>query len=86
MDPESWDQEVRRELQQRIDPLCHDIIRRRVDSWEARKRWGQIRTELALKVPGQIELIDMIYGSRVNRLIEQFAIPVEADETISEIL
>ncbi len=84
MTSESWGKQIRREIRQQIDPLCGDIVERRIDSWEARKRWEVVRAEIALKVPNQLDLIDRIYGSRVNRLIEQFAIPAEVDELTRE--
>ena len=77
---ESWDAEIRRSLQERIDPFCQEIIDGGIDSWEARQRWLEVRRELAVSVPDQIDLIDRIYGSRVNRLIEQFCIPREVEE------
>ena len=79
---ESWDANIRRRLQELIDPLCHDIVSGRLDSWEARRRWVDVRKELAVCVPDQIGLIDTIYGSRVNRLIEQFCIPREVKDLL----
>jgi hypothetical protein len=83
MEPnESWDAEIRRNLQEIVDPLCHDIMSGRIDSWEARQRWTQVRREIAICVPDQIDLVDAIYGSRINRLIEQFCIPREVEDLI----
>lgn len=84
MEPtESWDAEVRRRLQELVDPLCHDIVSGRIDSWEARERWTEVRTQLAICVPDQIDLVDTIYGARVNRLIEQFCIPREVENLLN---
>lgn len=83
MEPnESWDAEIRRNLQELVDPLCRDIASGRIDSWEARQRWTEVRKQMALCVPDQIDLIDTIYGSRVNRLIEQFCIPREVEDLL----
>jgi hypothetical protein len=79
---ESWDAEIRRNLQEIVDPLCRDIMCGRIDSWEAQQRWTEVRKQLAICVPGQIDLVDRIYGSRVNRLIEQFCIPREVEDLI----
>ncbi|GEM_PF-1363694 len=82
---EPWDAQVRRDLQERVDPLCREIASGRLVSWEARERWIEVRRELACCVPDQLDLIDRIYGARVNRLIEQFCIPREVDDLVNNL-
>ncbi len=82
---EPWDAQIRRDLQELVDPLCREIVCGRLVSWEARERWIEVRRELVCCVPDQLDLIDGIYGARVNRLIEQFCIPREVDELVNDL-
>lgn len=82
---ESWDAQIRRRLQGLVDPLCREIVNGRVNSWEARDRWAKIRTEMVICVPEQVDLVDRIYGSRIERLINQFCIPREIEDLIEQI-
>jgi hypothetical protein len=75
-DPETWarKEETRklRELRGLVDPICRKIVRGEISEKEARDLMDRARLEASYKIPGQLDLYDMIYGSRFERLIEQF--------------
>ena len=67
-----YDQERFLELKEDLDDLCEDICTQAISCEEARKQAEELRLEAALAFPDKLELYDMIYSSRVERLIQQF--------------
>ena len=67
-----WGRETREALQRLVDPICDKIRRREVTETEARELIVQARLQASFLIPGQMDLYDLIYESRFERLIEQF--------------
>lgn len=59
-------------LRRIVDPLCAAIREQRMSLEETREAIEKARLEAALVVPEEIEKYDLIYGSRLERLLEQF--------------
>jgi hypothetical protein len=82
-DPEAWAREAEneklREIRSLVDPICRKITRKEVTEEEARQLMDRARLEASYRIPDQLDLYDMIYGSRFERLIEQFLHPGEKD-------
>jgi len=78
-DPEAWAREEEderlREVRELVDPVCRKIMRREVNEEEARELMERARLEASYRIPDRLDLYDMIYGSRFERLIEQFLRP-----------
>jgi len=78
-DPEAWAREEEnekiRQLREIVDPICRKIVRGEIDESEAREMTKKARLEASYRIPGQLDLYDMIYGARFERLIEQFLRP-----------
>ena len=68
----NWASETREELQRLVDPICDRIRRREVTEKEARELMAQARLQASFLIPDQLDLYDMIYESRFERLIRQF--------------
>jgi len=56
----------------RIDDLCFLIVSGRISADDARNAFGAIRADYSRPDQENIELFDMIYGSRIERLCDQF--------------
>jgi hypothetical protein len=67
-----WDDERIEDLRRLVDPVCQKIMRGEVDEAEARELMAQARLEASFRIPEQMELYDLIYESRFERLIDQF--------------
>lgn len=68
----SWDDERVEELQSLVDPICQKIMRGEVTEKEARELIAEARLQASFQIPDQMDLYDMVYESRFERLIEQF--------------
>jgi len=62
-------------LRVRVDQVCAQIISGRLTRREATAAAAQATKELEKLVGEDRELFDRIYGSRMRRLIDQFAPP-----------
>jgi len=75
-DPEAWakqeEDERVREVQEMVDVVCRRIIRREVHEAEARELMRRARLEASYRIPDRMDLYDLIYETRFERLIEQF--------------
>lgn len=67
-----WDDERVEDLRRLVDPICRKIMRGEVDEAEARELMAQARLEASLRIPDQMEVYELIYESRFERLIDQF--------------
>jgi hypothetical protein len=77
MEPEEsfankFDQERVDRLKEIVDPVCQAIRRGEMTRAQAQDAIAQARLEAAIVAPGQIDLYDRIYGSRFERLLEQY--------------
>lgn len=75
-DPDAWarsqEDEQLAEVRELVDPLCRRIVRREVDEERARELIDRVRLEASYLIPDRMDLYDLIYGSRFERLIDQF--------------
>ena len=71
----SWEEERLKEIKELVDPICDMIRLGVVDEEEARRLAVKARLEASFKIPDQMELYDLIYETRIERLIEQFLRP-----------
>ena len=55
-----------------VDAACHRIESGEVDEAQARELAATARFQVGLLIPEQMDTYDLIYGSRFERLIEQF--------------
>ena len=62
-------------LREITDPVCEDIIRQELPLEAIERRIDKARLEAAVAAPDQLELFDLIYLSRFERLLEQFPPP-----------
>lgn len=66
------DQETVERLREIVDPVCQVLVEGRLSQAEARAAIERARLEAALVIPDQLDRYDLIYGSRFERLLEQF--------------
>jgi hypothetical protein len=71
----SWEEERLKEIKDLVDPICEMIRLGVIDEEEARRLADKARLEASFKIPDQMDLYDLIYESRIERLIEQFLRP-----------
>ena len=71
----SWEEERLKEIKELVDPICEMIRMGVIDEEEARRLAAKARLEASFKIPDQMDLYDLIYESRIERLIEQFLRP-----------
>ena len=55
-----------------VDDVCQRIENDRLGESAARSLAGDVRFFVSLLIPDRMELFDRIYGSRFDRLIDQF--------------
>ena len=67
-----FEKERFQEIKEQIDNLCDEIKTQSISPEEAKSRAEDLRLEAAIAFPDKLELYDMIYSSRLERLMEQF--------------
>lgn len=67
-------------LKELVDPLCEAIRQRRLSRREITQAINQARLEAACIIPNDLETYDLIYGSRLERLLQQFPPPCEDEK------
>jgi len=77
MEPEEsfanqFDQDRVDRLKEIVDPLCQAIRRGEMTRAQALEAIAKARLEAAIVAPDRLDLYDRIYGSRIERLLEQF--------------
>jgi len=78
---EYLDQEERiKKLQQIVDGVCEKIKSGKFTLGEARKESALLRLKAEKLIPFDMDKFDLIYGSRLNRMIEQFLLPKLKDD------
>lgn len=66
-----YDEKIER-LKKLVDQACEKIKRGELTLGEAKTQASLIRLKAEESIPGQMDKFDLIYGSRLKRLIEQF--------------
>ncbi|KPL00705.1 MAG: hypothetical protein AMJ90_07865 [candidate division Zixibacteria bacterium SM23_73_2] len=75
-----YDQKIKK-LKMMVDELCELIRRRELTLGEAKTKASVLRLKAKELIPDQIHKFDMIYGSRLKRLIQQFLIKRNTKDT-----
>jgi len=55
-----------------VDGLCYEIVTGRLGPGEARQRAKTVREQARKLIPDRMDLFDLVYGARFERLIAQF--------------
>ena len=58
-----------------VDDVAARIENRRICSSEAQTLIANVRFQVSLLIPEQMDTYDLIYGTRFLRLLEQFPLP-----------
>jgi hypothetical protein len=67
-------------LQQLVDEVCEKIKRGELTLGEAKKEAALVRLKAEKLIPYDMEKFDLIYASRLNRMIEQYLLPKLKDD------
>jgi len=66
-----YDEKIKK-LKKIVDDLCERIKRGELTLGEAKTKASVLRLKAKELIPEQMEKFDLIYGSRLKRLIQQF--------------
>ncbi len=66
-----YDEKIKK-LKKIVDDLCERIKRGELTLGEAKTKSSLLRLKAKELIPEQMEKFDLIYGSRLKRLIQQF--------------
>ncbi|MFH1336161.1 MAG: hypothetical protein ABII96_06555 [Candidatus Zixiibacteriota bacterium] len=69
-----------KKLQQMVDDVCDKIKSGKLTLGEARKEAALVRLKAEKLIPFEMEKFDLIYSSRLNRMIEQYLTSKSKDE------
>jgi hypothetical protein len=64
-----------KKLRLMVDDVCEKIKSGKLTLGEARKEAALVRLKAQKLIPFEMEKFDLIYGSRLNRMIEQYLMP-----------
>lgn len=73
-----YDERIKK-LQKMVDEVCEKIKSGKLTIGEARKEAALVRLKAEKLVPFQMDKFDLLYKSRLERLIEQFLLPKTKD-------
>lgn len=68
-----YDEKIKK-LKKIVDDLCERIKRGELTLGEAKTKSSLLRLKAKELIPEQMEKFDLIYGSRLKRLIQQFLV------------
>lgn len=68
-----YDEKIKK-LKKIVDDLCERIKRGELTLGEAKTKASVLRLKAKELIPEQMEKFDLIYGSRLKRLIQQFLV------------
>jgi len=75
------DQDERiKKLQQMVDDVCERIKNGKLTLGEAKKESALVRLKAEKLIPFDMDKFDLIYGSRLKRMIEQFLLSKLKDD------
>lgn len=63
-----------------VDEVCEKIKGGKLTLGEARKESALVRLKAEKLIPFEMDKFDLIYGSRLKRMIEQFLLPKLKDD------
>ena len=69
-----------KKLRQMVDEVCDKIKSGKLTLGEARKEAALVRLKAEKLIPFEMGKFDLIYGSRLNRLIQQYLMSKSKDE------
>lgn len=69
-----------KKLQQMVDDVCAKIKNGKLTLGEARKEAALVRLKAEKLIPFEMEKFDLIYSSRLNRMIEQYLMSKSKDK------
>jgi hypothetical protein len=69
-----------KKLQKMVDEVCEKIKSGKLTLGEARKEAALLRLKAEKLIPFEMDKFDLIYGSRLKRMIEQFLLPKLKDD------
>lgn len=69
-----------KKLRQMVDDVCDKIKSGKLTLGEARKEAALVRLKAEKLIPFEMEKFDLIYSSRLNRMIEQYLMSKSKDE------
>jgi hypothetical protein len=64
-----------KKLRQMVDDVCDKIKNGKLTLGQARKEAALVRFKAEKLIPFEMEKFDLIYTSRLNRMIEQYLLP-----------
>jgi hypothetical protein len=64
-----------KKLRQMVDDVCDKIKNGKLTLGQARKEAALVRLKAEKLIPFEMEKFDLIYTSRLNRMIEQYLLP-----------
>jgi hypothetical protein len=68
-----------KKLRQMVDDVCDKIKNGKLTLGQARKEAALVRLKAERLIPFEMEKFDLIYTSRLNRMIEQYLLPQTKD-------
>jgi hypothetical protein len=81
MDTYFDDDEKLKELKRLVDEACEKIKNGRITLGEAKKEAALVRMKAEKIIPFEMDKFDLIYGARFERLIEQYLLPKQKEDT-----
>lgn len=69
-----------KKLQKMVDEVCEKIKSGKLTLGEARKEAALLRLKAEKMIPFEMDKFDLIYASRLRRMIEQFLLPKLKDD------
>jgi hypothetical protein len=81
MDTYFDDDEKLETLKRLVDEACEKIKSGRITLGEAKKEAALVRMKAEKIIPFEMDKFDLIYGTRFERLIEQYLLPKQKEDT-----
>lgn len=81
MDTYSDDDEKLEELKRLVDEACEKIKSGKITLGEAKKEAALVRLKAEKIIPFQMDKFDLIYGTRFERLIQQYLLPKRKEDS-----
>jgi hypothetical protein len=69
------------ELKRLVDEACEKIKSGRITLGEAKKEAALVRLKAEKLIPFEMNKFDLIYGARFERLIEQYLLPKQKEDS-----
>lgn len=69
------------ELKRLVDEACEKIKSGKITLGEAKKEAALVRLKAGKLIPYEMNKFDLIYGARFERLIEQYLLPKQKEDS-----